>query len=48
MQAYAKPHYLTLGLTEDDRVNGDIEVKGVNRVTEVNPSIELNDVTWSQ
>ena len=25
MQAYAKPHYLALGLTEDDRIIEDIE-----------------------
>ena len=25
MQAYAKPHYIALGLTEDDRVDKDFE-----------------------
>ena len=25
MQAYAKPHYIALGLTEDDRINKDFE-----------------------
>ena len=37
MQAYAKPHYLALGLTEDDRAIEDIE-------KEEDPEITLRDL----
>ena len=37
MQAYAKPHYLTLGLTEDDRVNGDIEEEDIQDLEKLDP-----------
>ena len=37
MQAYAKPHYLALGLTEDERVDNDIKDEVVEDLEKLDP-----------
>ena len=41
MQAYAKPHYLALGLTEDDRVDRDIDEEDLEKLDPLRRSLRI-------